>query len=78
MFHFEMDFNNLLMGALNIMLGRISLAKAERQEGKRRAMSALLGILFLAAGLAYVFSAARAWIGDESESIDDDLDDEDF
>lgn len=67
MFNFEMDFNRLLAGALQLMLGRVTLGLSKREEGRNKWLSVLLGLAFLAAGTLYVFSSGRAWFGEPEE-----------
>ena len=67
MFNFEMDFNRLLAGVLNLLLGRVTLGLSRREEGRSKALRILLGLSFLAAGAMYVFTSARTWFGGPEE-----------
>ena len=73
MFNFEMDFNRLLAGALNLMLGRVTLGLSKREEGRNKWLSVLLGLCFLTLGTVYVFSSGHAWFGEPEEEDEEEF-----
>ena len=73
MFNFEMDFNRLLAGVLNLLLGRVTLGLSRREEGRSRVATTALGLSLLVMGALYVFTSARTWFGDAAEDEEEEF-----